>query len=225
MPVDEVVFVDTGAEYPELYRHVERVKSHLPKGIRFTMLKPDHDFFSYVLLPIRKRGKYKEKNWPYGFPSPKRRWCTGFLKITPQRRYKRHLASRGESVIMYVGLSSEEKHRLPRCPNPNILYPLIETFKTTSRENLRYCYRLGFDWNGAYEYVSRLSCYPCFLSSMHNLRYLYYKHPNLWERIIEAERCLKSMGCPFWQFKPNISAEELDRRFRSQPWLFSSLLK
>jgi len=223
MPVDEVVFVDTGAEYPELYCHVEKVKSCLPKEVKFTMLKPEHDFFSYLLLPLRKRGKYKEKDFPYGFPSLKRRWCTGFLKITPLRRYRRHLASKGEVVIMYVGLSLDEENRVLRR-YPNTLYPLVETFKTTSKENLQYCYRLGFDWEGAYEYVTRLSCYPCFLSSIHNLRYLYHKHPDLWERILRAEEYLKSIGCPFWQFKPSVSAEELNRRFTSQLWLFRNYI-
>ena len=222
MPVDEVVWVDTGAEYPELYRHVEKVKSCLPKEVEFTVLKPKHDFFSYALLPLRKRGRYKDQGFPYGFPSVRRRWCTGFLKLTPLRRYRRLLASKGKVAIMYVGLSFDEERRFSQCC-PNTLYPLVETFKTTSKENLRYCYRLGFDWDGAYQYVTRLSCYPCPFTSIQNLRYLYHRHPNLWKKILRAERYLKSTGCPFWKFKPGISAEELNKRFGSQLWLFRDI--
>jgi len=209
-PLDEVVFCNTGAEYPELLNHIEKVKQHLPPKICFTILKPEYDFFSYLLSP-HKRGKYK--GLPYGFPSPQKRWCVSFLKLKPMRLYEQYLKTEGKHPIKYIGLTKDEVHRARL--DSNIRYPLIE-FGVSSREALAYCYSLGFDWKGIYEYTKRLGCYPCPFASLNNLRYLFYHHPDLWERILKTEEYLKAKGYPFWKFKPSISAKELDKRFRAQ---------
>lgn len=39
--VDEIIFCDTGMEFPELYRHIEKVKEYIDRPI--TVLKPEHN--------------------------------------------------------------------------------------------------------------------------------------------------------------------------------------
>lgn len=44
--VDEIIFCDTGMEFPELYRHIEKVKEYIDRPI--TVLKPEHNFEYYL---------------------------------------------------------------------------------------------------------------------------------------------------------------------------------
>ena len=45
MPVDIVLFCDTGLEFPQLYRHVDKVEHDI--GREITRVKAPHDFEYY----------------------------------------------------------------------------------------------------------------------------------------------------------------------------------
>ena len=42
LPVDEIIFCDTGLEYPELYKHIAEVERYT--GRKITVLQPPHTF-------------------------------------------------------------------------------------------------------------------------------------------------------------------------------------
>ena len=61
MRVDEIIFCDTGVEFPQMYEHIDKVERYI--GREITKLKADHDY-EYMLLhytPRRKR-QSKEKS-------------------------------------------------------------------------------------------------------------------------------------------------------------------
>ena len=87
LPVDEIIFCDTGLEYPELYQHIAEVERYI--GRQITVLHPPHSF-EYFLADIKIiKGKHAGEHG-YGWPRRKdQRWCTGRLKEKLQRITKK----------------------------------------------------------------------------------------------------------------------------------------
>ncbi|MEM0005108.1 MAG: phosphoadenosine phosphosulfate reductase family protein [Desulfurococcaceae archaeon] len=65
------VYTDTGLEYPETQRYVERTSSKL--GVELVVLKPSVS----IIEEIRRRGLMNVEN----------RWCTAILKLEPIKKY------------------------------------------------------------------------------------------------------------------------------------------
>ena len=215
-PIDYIVFCDTGVEYPEVYEHIEKVDMLLKQfGKQITVLKGKYDFFGYLMLYKRTKGKYK--GLPYGFPTRKFRWCTELLKLAPLRKFKASIKSLNQvEFIDYIGYSTSEikralKTKDKETPNQKFVFPLIKA-RLDKRKTLQLCYSNGFDWNGLYNYINRASCYTCPFQSKKELRYLMTKHPELWNKIKELESNLKKLGVPSWKFKPEHSTEELEKQ-------------
>lgn len=195
MPIDEVIFCDTGVEFLELYKHVERVESDL--GIKITRLKGEHTF-EYMLYEyepkrirtaknsglIRKFGEAGKRG--YGFPSVMSRWCTKALKIIPTSRHVRKLTLEGYNVIQYTGIAADEVRRLNNKNNQGARHPLAE-WGMTEKDCLDYCYKKGYDFGGLYTHFNRLGCWCCPLQSMADLTALYQYYPELWQKLRDMQ--------------------------------------
>lgn len=212
MPVDIILFCDTGLEFPELYEHVKKVERNI--GRKITVIRSD-DTFEYLFAekPIeRKRDtamarRYGLQRKGYGWAGPKMRWCTEKLKQQPRERYLRKLRETYD-VIEYVGLAADEEYRLKRKINQrsNCRHPLVE-WGMTEADCLKYCYDRGYDWGGLYTKMRRVSCWCCPLQSLKELRVLYHDFPDLWEQ-------LKKWDSMTWRnFREDYSVIELEKRF------------
>jgi len=198
--IDEIIFCDTGMEFPSIYRHIDKVERYVGKEI--IRLKAEHTFEYMMFDYEKKKGKNKGEKG-YGWPDFKNRWCTSYLKRDMIRRYLKQY----DSVVEYHGIALDEAHRAEKNEDGrNIQYPLIE-WNTTEQDALEYCYSKGFDWDGLYERFYRVSCWCCPLQSIPELQQLYKYFPNLWQR-------LKQMDEKAWnQFRPDYSVAELEDRF------------
>jgi len=212
MPIDAVVFCDTGLEFPAMYDHIDKVEKNT--GITITRLKSQKPF-EYLMFeqPVH----HKESNIHYekvgavtngyGWAGSKMRWCTRDLKDTPRKRYERNLRKQYE-IKHYVGIAADEQYRLARKnnQNPNHVHPLVD-WNMTEADCLKYCYERGYDWGGLYEHFHRVSCWCCPLQSLNELRQLWKHYPALWEKMKEWDQ-------RNWrQFKASYSVEELEKRF------------
>ena len=66
---------------------------------------------------------------------------------------------------------------------------------------------------GIYEDFKRVSCWCCPLQSLNELRVLYHKYPDLWER-------LKEMDKKSWNtFRADYSVEQLEEKFKREDYL------
>lgn len=195
--IDEVVFFDTGWEFPEMYTHIEKVMNYT--GIKITFVYPNKTFDYYFKEYRAKRGKYKHKvglSWP----DFKNRWCTRY-KINA---IKKHCNNLGEHII-YEGIAIDEPNRFKENKN----YPLVE-FGYTEKMALQYCYNKGFDWSGLYKLFKRVSCYNCPLKSIPELRMLHNKKPELWDNMIK-------MDINTWRnFRPDYTLTELTKKFEGE---------
>lgn len=213
--IDEVVFCDTYKEFPQMYKHIERVQELVEsKNIKFTTLKNQwtFDYWMYEYEPKRRNpDKFFSKAGAdakgLSWATYKTRWCSGELKIRLMDKYLKELKKTYE-VIIYVGLAADEVKRLERKNNKNKLHshPLVD-WNWSEKDCLEYCYELGYDWDGLYEIFDRVSCWCCPLKSLEELRKLKKHFPDLWEE-------LKDMDKRTWlTFRADYSVEELEIRF------------
>ena len=202
IPFDEVIFNDTGAEFPEVYTHINLVQKKL--GVKITRLKPEKHF-EYWMCEHKTKGGHIG----YGWPRIKLRWCTTVLKLQSERPYfkKKQL----KNIRKLIGISASETNRMKNISKE--IYPLME-FGIDSQEALKICYRYGFDWNGLYEKLSHTGCFWCPFRRIRELENIYRFYPHLWAQMIELDnKCWN-------RFKQNWTLRKLEKRFRNTVYLF-----
>ena len=195
--IDDIVFCDTGMEFPEMYTHIKKVEKFIKRKI--TILKEPRGF-EYLLGEHKKRNG----NIGYGWPDFRNRWCTQLLKKSVIQKYLKQFSN----VIEYHGIAVDESHRALKNKENNrkIVYPLI-TWNLTEQDCLNYCYSKGFNWNGLYKNFQRVSCWCCPLSRIGELIVLYNNYPELWSKLEELD--VKS----FRKFRSDYSLLELKQKF------------
>jgi len=220
MPIDCVLYADTGMEFPEMEAHIAKLDELLyrERGIHITTLRHPHGFEWMMFdAPLVKKSaimRRLEKGLPrtgYGWPGVHVRWCTGQLKTHLIAKEVNRL-KKGRSAVNYIGIAADEAQR---CKNsPQNRYPLVE-WGITEAQALQICYDRGFDWGGLYEIYHRASCWCCPLQRIDELRKLRTHHPELWARLREMDNRAREMygPCPLGQFKKNWSVEQLEERF------------
>lgn len=209
MPVDEIIFCDTGMEFPEVYQHIKQVEKYI--GRKITRLSADYSFEYYLYDIPTKPKKEKNRGRGYGWPRMFNRWCTSRMKIRVTEKYLKNL---GE-YITYIGIAADEPKRHKNVPE-NVMHLLYE-WGITEVEALNYCYDKGFDFGGLYKNHKRIGCWCCPLQRMSDLRFLYHNHKDLWKKLKEMDK-----NAPY-PFKEKYSLEDLEQRFdleEAQGYLF-----
>lgn len=148
LPLDEVVFYDTGMEFKAIYDTRDRVLPLLTEhGVRYTELRPPRPFvFDMLDKPVNS----KKNGLHYGYS-----WCGGCARwgtACKTHTLDQHAKEAGKNVIQYIGIAADEPKRLERLALRKVA-PLAK-FGFTESDALRYCYERGFVW-------SRRSSCPC----------------------------------------------------------------
>lgn len=220
MPIDAVIFADTGMEFPEMYEHLSKVDDYLfrERGLHITTLRHPKGFEWLMLEEPKKRQsclEYREKSGipPYGngWPGIRVRWCTGQLKTHLINREVERL-EKEENAIHYVGIAADEAWR---CKGE--VYPLVE-WGVTEAEALKICYDRGYDFGGLYKIYNRASCWCCPFQRIGELRNLRQYHPELWQKLLELDnKAIAQYGDnPLGQLKKNWTVARLDARFAAE---------
>lgn len=203
MPVDEIVFLDTGMEFPELYEHIAAVEAYTGRTV--TRLRAEKTWDYYFSQHIRTRGPYAGRAG-YGWPSMRRRWCTRILKLNVIHDWLKQFNG---DYVKYVGIAADEQKRVKNDPKFKEKYPLVE-WGITEKQALEYCYARGFRWRGLYELTPRVSCYLCPMQSIGSWRNLRKHRPELWKKALEYDS--KSS----YQLSTRFSLHDLEARFRRE---------
>ena len=178
MPIDEIIFCDTGKEFPQMYEHIEKVQKYIGGGI--TVLRAEKTYDYYMFDHIKTRGKNKGEKG-YGWANSNYRWCTGNMKINVMRKY-----FKGKETLIYIGIAYDEPKRHQNIPY-NIVHPLYD-WKITEKIALEYCYSKGFDFGGLYEHTDRSSCWCCPMQNKKSLENLYKNFPELWRELKDMDK-------------------------------------
>lgn len=220
MPIDAVLYADTGMEFPEMYDHIARLDDYLyrERGLRITTLRHPKGF-EWLMFenPIQKESSIENRNehgvplYGNGWPGPKVRWCTGQLKTHLIDREVNRLKAE-KHALHYVGIAADEAWR---CKEEQ--YPLVD-WGITEAEALQICYDRGYDWDGLYEIYHRCSCWCCPLQKIGELKKLRQHHPELWNRLRDLDRRAKAQfGMnPLGRFKQGWTVEMLELRFSNE---------
>ena len=199
IPVDRIICVDTTKEFPAIYRHIAKVQAMVPTKIEIVKIDFDYWFSEHV----KTKGRIGEIG--YGWPNHFNRWCTR-LKISA---IQKRMPLKG---VEYVGIAADERHRTQKITDKKGVIsrtPLVE-WGITGKQTLEYCYSKGFDWEGLYEKMHRVSCWCCPLSRIGELRVLHNDFPELWAELQEMDK--KSRR----KFKADYSLNELSERFAKE---------
>lgn len=203
MQIDEIIYCDTGKEFPQIYEHIKLVQDYIIQKYnkRITILKSEKSFDYYLSEHVKTRGKNKGKAG-YGWATMRCRWCTSLLKKQVIDRYLSKY--KAEGYIEYIGIAADE---LERAKDKK--YPLIE-WNMTEKDCLMYCYSKGFYWDGLYERFDRLSCWCCPLKNLKEYRTIYKFYPEIWKKIKIMDQ--KAYN----QFTKNYTVKQLEDKFEEE---------
>lgn len=225
-PVEDIVFFDTGWEFPEMYEHLEkleaftglkitRLHARLPGGVE-TDKSPFDWLFSEV--PVVKRGSREIHKTGYWWPNVRLRWCTGRKRdaLNAHHLALTHRQNVTSPLRQCIGFAADEWHRLDGSAKRNSAYciqryPLME-WGVTEKDALAYCYKRGFNWGGLYRFFSRVSCFCCPLKALDDFRTLRRHFPDLWQRMLVMESWLPENKRRF----KDSSVSALDARFAAE---------
>ena len=181
-PLDEVVFFDTGWEFPSMYEHIERCKKICSDaGINFVTLYPDYDFDYYMFdYEFTKRNGEQQNG---------RSWCGGVCRwgTFEKKKVLDKFAEQNKNNVVYIGIASDETERLAKKRETYKRFPLAE-WGITESQCLQGCYDAGFDWGGMYEHLDRLSCKFCKNKNLKELRNIRKYYPSVWEELKDYQR-------------------------------------
>ena len=226
-PVADVVFFDTGWEFPEMYEHlakletftglkITRLRARLPVGVETKKSPFDWMFSEY---PVVRRGTRQVHMIGRGWPAARRRWCTNLKQIALKAHLLglTHQNGLGLPLRQCIGFAADEQHRLDGVTKRNSAYcvqryPLVE-WGVTEAGALACCYKRGFTWDGLYHFFSRVSCFCCPLQPLDELRTLRGYFPDLWRRMLIMESWLPEGKSR--RFKDS-SVSALDARFAAE---------
>lgn len=214
MPIDAVLNVDTGMEFPAMYDHINKVDDFLwaERGMRITRLSAEKTFRELMFEAVRESKPSDVTG--YGWPGAVVRWCTGQLKTRIIHNFTKDLPY---TPYHYIAFAADEKKRLKRKNNqdPMYRYPLIK-WGVTEAEALAGCYAAGYTWDGLYKHFSRVSCWCCPFQSLKDLRILRIHYPDIWTLLRELDdQAITQFGrdSPYGQFRPQESVRMLEVRF------------
>lgn len=182
LPLDEVVFYDTGMEFNAIYNIRDKVKPLLYQlGIKYTELKPIMSFKDkmYNYPHSSRKGEIKQG---YG-------WCGGLCRWGTSEKV-RTLDKYCKEAHQYIGIALDEPNRLERLKGTNKSSPLAE-LGYTEEMALKLCYDEGFTWNEngieLYSILDRVSCWCCRNKNLKELAN-YKKHlPQYFNKLIDLE--------------------------------------
>lgn len=177
-PLNEVVFFDTGWEFPVMYEHIKKCKRLCEdNGIKFVTLHPEYGFDYLMFQHITKTGKQG-----YSWCGGNCRWGTTYKQMALDQYSQQNTVS-----IVYIGIAADETERLEKERKEYKRFPLAE-WGITEAECLRGCYNAGFDWGGMYEHLDRLSCKFCKNKNLKELRNIRKYYPEVWGELKDYQR-------------------------------------
>lgn len=202
--IDEIIFLDTGVEFPQMYEHIKKVEKYINRSI--TILKAENSFEYMMFDYVKTRGKNKGKKG-YSWPDFRNRWCTSYLKKQVIKKYLNKY--KNDEIIEFHGIAVDESERLNKNKEKKVRYPLAE-WGITEKMALEYCYSKGFNWGGLYENFNRVSCWCCPLKNLAELKVLYSKYSELWSKLKQMD------NRTYRKFRADYSVKELEEKFEKE---------
>jgi len=168
-PISHVIYFETGWDFPQMEAHIQKVEKNT--GIK--------------TIRIRNYRHFGELLARYGWPHSKGGWCAASKRDNCKKIFR---ALKG--TIECIGFTTDETHRTKQPSITNrkwpVRFPLIE-YGFSEKDTLKYCYSLGYDWDGLYKVFSRVSCFCCPKAGQKRIDKLRLHFSELYKRYLEMD--------------------------------------
>lgn len=198
----EVIYADTTLSYPENNEYIEDICKEL--GVKLVVVKPEVDFWEEV----------KKKRF---FPNRRHRWCANLLKFDPLKKY----FSQFRSVITAIGCKRADSSVRRKTYTESLAWdgylekwnylPLLNWTEEQVEQKIR---EAGLWENPCYEIYGHSGCYFCpFVTKARPYLALKERHPELYNKILEAEKIVKEHGghSPLWRHDGPMWLEDIEK--------------
>lgn len=182
MPLDKVVFYDTGAEFQAIYNVRDQLLPAIREyGAEYVELKPKRSFF-YDMLEKPVKCRNGETKIGYKWCGGACRWGTAAKVAALDRETK--------GFFVYVGIAADEAHRIAKEREASKLLPLVD-FGMSEADCLAHCREKGISWEESgidlYGVLDRVSCWCCRNKNLKELRGIYENLPEYWNKLVSLE--------------------------------------
>lgn len=204
----KVTFCDTGNEHQITYDYIAMLSRDV---FPVETIKPPLDFYELA----------KNKG---AFPSALVRFCTQELKIFPSQRYVLSLMRDGARVLLLTGVrASESKKRSELSEFEWDGFYACDIYRPLLHWSLEDIWAMLAKYkiprNLLYDYgARRVGCFPCIMSSKHEIRAIAKNFPDRIDMIRKAELELSKPG-KFYSF---CDYGKIPMRFRSKVAVMSN---
>lgn len=185
-----VAFFDTGWEWPQMLRHIKRLREIVE------------------ITTVRSRRSLDSWLCHRGWPTLRFRWCTREKVAALRRTWK------PREGIKCIGFAADETRRT-EGDYAATRYPLIE-WGMTEADCLAYCRERGYDWEGLYDHFDRVSCFCCPFQGENSLRKIRHHFPETWKRMLRMTDGLSEMHA---RFLGRATLQHFDEKFSKEIWL------
>jgi len=212
LPVDYIIFCDTGNEFPEMYKYLADLNEWLLKkyNIGITRLSSKDTLETLCFSPF-KRGKRKGiiRGLPY---SSKMSFCTRDLK----KNIARNFAKKVGGAYTYIGYVSHEKNRMHEATEKYMInkYPLIEC-EWNEDQVSSYLKEMGI-YNHLYDHFTRTGCMFCPKQTLPSWKALYAHFPQQFKIAQSWEHKAKDLNAHIKTFRSDYSLDDLAFRFERE---------
>jgi len=166
----EIVFADTGCEYPETYGYINVVGNTLVKeGFKVTVLRPYTHSELYSKFAKETKSLVDACKLKKCVPHFKWRWCNDHFKRTPLKKY-------ADGKPYMIGICKDEQHRIHVGKD---LYPIKDY---TRQECIDLIAKSGLPPS------HKTGCYICPLQRKAQWIDMYKNNLELWKECIELEK-------------------------------------
>lgn len=165
MPIDYIIFADTGSEHPETYIFLEIMKRFFnDKKLPFVIVKSKYDCSIYDYYTNKKT-----------MPFRKFRDCTDKFKKLPITKFIKQFKQEG--VIQYIGIASDEARRIRSSDTKWIefKYPLVSWMLNRKR-----C--IEIIKNAGFIEPIKSGCFMCPYQSDMSWKHLLDTNKELWDK-------------------------------------------
>lgn len=201
IPLDGIVFADTGGELPSTYDNIYRVKKIAEaNNVEFKIVKRSEffndkfsDLRSAILSPYTKKNGEEGSSF-FGIIPMKiyngeksvmlRHQCASNFKIRPMEKFLK-IKYPKEKIIQYIGISTDEIQRMRKSPPGKFesRFPLIK-FRKNRNDCLLYLQKLNW-------IVGKSRCYFCPHQKSHEWDEVKTNYPDLFKNAIEIDEFIR----------------------------------
>ncbi|TLD83931.1 hypothetical protein LS70_003745 [Helicobacter sp. MIT 11-5569] len=216
--IDHIIFCDTGFEFDAMYFYLEKLEGYLYKefGMLITYINSLNKIYDWAFEKPIARGENKGRL--RGLPrAVGKDYCTRETKANPTKEFVlSHSPNKFKNTVLIGYTYDEVKNgRVSNLDYATAKYPLAE-WKMNEPEVDEFLKKRGIA-NKLYEKFSRTGCYMCPKQSLQSLYTLYKYYPHFWEIMKNLEEKAKVLNCVNQTFKPNMTLENLEKRFKNTP--------